>query len=129
MAKMTASNLSELRAAWVRARAEEAQANERRLQIEAAILEHFTPPESLEGTVTNKEQGISVAYKLTRTADTAALQKAWVNLPSVVQDAFEWKATPTMKMVKALQIANPQAYAIAAEFITAKPAKPYITVK
>lgn len=126
---MTSSNLAQLRAAWVQAKTEEQRANERRLQIEAAILEHFTPPDSLEGTVSNKSEGISVAYKLTRTADTAALQKAWVNLPSVVQDAFEWKATPIMKNIKALQIANPEAYAIAAEFITAKPAKPYITVK
>lgn len=126
---MTSSNLAQLRAAWVQAKTEEQRANERRLQIEAAILEHFTPPESLEGTVTNKEQGISVAYKLTRTADTAALQKAWMNLPSVVKDAFEWKATPTMKNIKALQIANPEAYALAAKFITAKPAKPYITFK
>ena len=121
--------LSTLRNAWLKAKAAEEAANARRLEIEAQILEHFTPPETGEGTVTKKSEGVSVAYKMTRTTDTEALQEHWAKLPEIVQSAFEWKATATMKNIKAMQLANPEAYAMAAQFITAKPAKPYITIK
>lgn len=121
--------LSTLRNAWLEAKAAETQANLRRLDIEAEILKHFTPPEDGEGTVSNKEQGVSVTYKITRSADTEALQDKWRQLPPIVQEAFTWKATPALKQLKALQLANPEAYAIASQFVTAKPAKPSISIK
>jgi hypothetical protein len=59
--------LPTLRNAWLEAKAAEEAANARRLEIEAQILEHFTPPQTGEGTVTNKAEGVSVAYKINRT--------------------------------------------------------------
>lgn len=119
--------LNELKAAWLSAKAAERAANEQRLLIEASILELM--PSQTEGTVTDKDSGISVGFKVTRKADTEALQADWMQLPLKVQSAFTWKADVSAKQIKAIQELDPAAFEVAAKYITSTPAKPSITIK
>jgi hypothetical protein len=84
-----------------------------------------------EGTV-HEEDGsvkVSVTYKLTRTLDTAKVQEDWNTIPELVKDAFTWKPDLVLKHMRALESANPQAYAVLAQYVTAKPAKPAVKVE
>lgn len=119
--------LNELKAAWLSAKAAERAANEQRLLIEASILELM--PSQAEGTVTDKDSGISVGFKVTRKADTESLQADWMQLPLKVQSAFTWKADVSAKQIKAIQELDPAAFEVAAKYITSTPAKPSITIK
>ena len=124
---MTPSTLDELKAAWLDAKKAEAQANATRLAIEAVILTHFTPTD--EGTVGDKDSGVSVAYKVTRSVDTDALRAGWATLSPETQAAFKWSASVDTKTLKAFQLANEDAYKAVARFVTTKPAKPSISIK
>ena len=124
---MTPSTLDELKAAWLDAKKAEAQANATRLAIEAAILTHFMPTD--EGTVSDKDSDVSVAYKVTRSVDTEALRAGWSSLSPETQAAFKWSASVDTKTLKAFQLANPEAYKAVARFVTTKPAKPSISIK
>lgn len=84
-----------------------------------------------EGTVHEEDGGIKVTatFKLTRTVDAGAVQAAWNDLPEMVRDAFSWKPELVLKHARALEAANPKDYAVLAQFITAKPAKPSIKIE
>jgi len=84
-----------------------------------------------EGTV-HEEDGsvkVSVTYKLTRTLDAAKVQEDWNTIPELVKDAFVWKPDLVLKHMRALESANPQAYSVLAQYVTAKPAKPAVKVE
>lgn len=98
-----------------------------RIAIEEQILLLFNPPRS--GEATHKGEGFSITWKLTRTVDTAALQSAWQELNANAQKAFKWKADTDLRQLRALQDLDQIAYQQAAQYITAKPAKPAITLK
>lgn len=119
--------LHELRAALLAAREAERQAADERLAIEAAIVSLM--PAKDEGTVTDKDSGISVTYRLTRSVDTDALRQDWAALPAPVQDAFRWKAEVDARKAKAIADVSPADYAALARYVTIKPAKPSITIK
>lgn len=124
---MNKATLHELKTAWLAAKAAERAANEERLAVEAAILALM--PEKTEGTVSDQETGISVAYKVTRKVSTDDLQNDWMHLSQTVQSAFTWKADVSAKQIKAIQELDPAAFAVAAKYITSTPAKPAITIK
>ena len=126
---MTPSTLDELKAAWLDAKKAETQWNYTSIAIEGEILKHplFTPTD--EGTVSDKDSGVSVAYKVTRSVDTEALRTGWASLSPETQAAFKWSASVDTKTLKAFQLANPEAYKAVARFVTTKPAKPSISIK
>jgi hypothetical protein len=124
---MERATLAELKAAWLAAKDAERAANEERLTVEAAMLTLL--PEKQEGTVSDKDTGVSVTYKLTRKADTAALQTDWLQLPANVQGVFTWKADISIKSMKAVQELDQAAFEVAAKYITTTPAKPSISIK
>lgn len=124
---MKPANLHELAAAWRAAKAAEAAARDERLAIEEQMLALL--PKKDEGSVTDADSGVTVSYKLTRTVDTEALQGAWHELPEHAQRAFRWKADVDLKALRGLQEFDGEAYAAAARFITAKPAKPSISLR
>lgn len=124
---MNRANLQELKTAWLAAKAAEKAANEERLAVEQAILALM--PEQTEGTVTDKDTGISVAFKVTRKVSTEALQNDWMHLSQTVQSAFTWKADVSAKQIKAIQELDPAAFAVAAKYVTSTPAKPSISIK
>lgn len=123
---MNKATLHELKTAWLAAKAAERAANEERLAVEAAILALM--PEKTEGTVSDESTGISVAYKVTRSVDTDAVQRDWTALPRNVQDAFKWKADIDTKKFKAIQDLSPSDFTVLARYVTSKASKPSITV-
>ena len=123
---MQHATLNELKTAWLSAKAAEKAANEERLAVEAAILALM--PEQTEGTVTDKDTGISVAFKISRSVDTEAVQRDWTALPRNVQDTFKWAATVDTKKFKAIQDLSPSDFTVLARYVTSKASKPTITV-
>ena len=124
---MKPHTLNELKTNWLAAKAAEAAANKERLAIEAGMVAML--PTKLEGTVTDKESGVSVTYRMTRKTDTTALQNDWMHLSQTVQSAFTWKADASARQLTAMQELDPAAYALAAKYITSTPAKPSISIK
>lgn len=124
---MKPATLHELRASWLAAKAAETAAIEERRSIEDAMLAHFTS--KTEGTVTDKETGISVTYKVTRKVDSSALQEGWAALNENAQRAFTWKADTNTRHLKALADLDPASYALVADFITVTPARAAISIK
>lgn len=122
-----APTLQELKALWLAAKAAEAAANAERLAVEVAMLALL--PSKLEGTVSDKASGVSATFKVTRKADTTALQADWTGLPPNVQSAFTWKADVSARQLNGLQELDPAAYLLAAKYLTATPAKPSISIK
>jgi len=61
--------------------------------------------------------------------DSVPLGDAWGALPELVRSCFKWSADIDLKTLRALQLANPDAYAQAARYITATPAKPAVKVE
>lgn len=124
---MKQATLHELRCAWQEAKALEAKAAQERRAIEDAILALL--PSKTEGTVTDKDSGISVAFKVNRKVDSDALQLAWPSLGANAQRAFKWRAEIDARQLKALQELDATAYSSIAPIITATPAKPAISIK
>lgn len=84
-----------------------------------------------EGTV-HEEDGhvkVTVAFKITRSVDAEKVIADWNSLPPLVHDAFVWKPDLVLKQMRALETANPEAYAVLAKYITAKPAKPSVKIE
>lgn len=121
--------LAVLKAAWLAAKAMEAQANERRREIEDAILTHF-PTDKPEGSITDKDMGITVTYKVARkVTDSDTLAGEWMQLSKNAQSAFRWKAEVDAKQFKALQDIDPEGFAQVAQYVTTTPAKAAISIK
>lgn len=121
--------LAVLKAAWLAAKAQETQATEHRRQVEEQILAHF-PADKTEGSIADKDAGITVTYKLTRkVADSDALGGEWMQLSRNAQSAFRWKADIDTKQFKALQDLDPEGFAQIAKYVTTTPAKPTVTIK
>ena len=100
-------------------------------RIEAEAILVSMVENKIEGTV-HEEDGkvkVTVSFKITRSVDGAAVQEAWNDLPEIVKDAFIWKPDLVLKQARALESANPAAYAVLAKYITAKPAKPSIKIE
>lgn len=119
--------LSVLVAALRHAKADESAANLRRLELESQIIARFPVPHGGEGTV--KDEEFSIAFKVTRTVDTEALQSAWPTLSDNSQKAFAWKAVLDTKKYRAVQEMDAKAFAQLANFVTTKPAKTSVTLK
>lgn len=109
------------------AKTKEATARNERIAIEELIVNRFAPPENGEGTT--KEGGLSVAWKVNRSVDAEGLQGAWNDLSANAQKAIKWDAKVDLKQLRALQEFDAPSYATLSAFITAKPAKPAVTLK
>jgi len=114
--------LIELRMQLALAQDVEHQARERRLAVEAEILALM--PVKHEGTVTDKEVGLSVTYKVTRKLDYEAYQAIAEGLPEGLQ-CVDMKPTLNLKSFRALELVDPS---LAASFVTESPAKPSISI-
>lgn len=124
---MTPMTLTELRAAWIACKRDEQAAAARRLEIEQHMLALL--PAQDEGTVTDKEHGVSVTYKLTRKVDADALRTNWMGLPPEARGAFRWSASVDTAALRSLQQHRPEIAAAALHYITTSPAKPGFSVK
>jgi hypothetical protein len=103
-------------------RVEDAAIADRRA-IDAQILAEFKAPDGGKGTVKEAidDVKLAIAYSLDRKVDDPELVKAFESLPDAVQNIFRFKAEVIEKAYEALP---EEQKAIAAKFITTKPASP-----
>lgn len=105
-------------------------ATDRVAEIEARIIEIVGVENEGAFSVTVADKfKVTTTGKVNRSIDDAAIKRDWPALPPQVQDAFTFKAALNMKQIRALELANPDAYKAAAKYITAKPGKPTVTIK
>ena len=100
-----------------------------RLDIEKQILLHYADQEKTDGSITDKDNGITISYGVTRKVNTDALREAWATLSENMQKAFTWEAKVVTKTLKAIQDLDPRAYAQLSNFITTTPKKTSIQLK
>lgn len=113
---------------WHDAKREEEEAVLRRRAIAKQIVDLL--PKQEEGTE-RRDFGnlrLVVQHKLTRSVD-ARLANEWQTLTPQVQASFRWKPDVDLKNLRALEFAAPDQYAIAARYITTKPATPSVDVE
>lgn len=123
-----AKDLEALAVDWLRAKKEEADANKRRVAIEAQMLAHIdTKP---EGAVT-VEAGmfkVTAETKLSRSIDWDAYDKVREQIPERLRPV-KFKRELDVTGCKYLENNEPQIYALLAPCITTKAAKTAVTVK
>lgn len=113
------------------ARVAEDAANVRRLRAEEAVLECLgNLPE--EGT--RKEQlgpwQLSVTTSIRRTVDAEALAAIAPKIPEAIgKRLIRWKPDLQMRELRYVQSNEPEIYAVLAQIITAKPAKPSVKLE
>lgn len=100
-----------------------------RLDIEKQILLHYADQAKTDGSITDKDNGITISYGVTRKVNTDALREAWATLSENMQKAFTWEAKVVTKTLKAIQDLDPRAYAQLSNFITTTPKKTSIQLK
>jgi hypothetical protein len=103
-------------------------AADQRIAIEKQILMHYSDQAKTEGSLTDKDHGITLTYGVTRKVDSDALSRAWNSLSENVQKAFAWEAKVVTKTLKAIQELDPKTYAQLANFITTTPKKTSVTL-
>lgn len=120
-------SLSALIAARITAKREEDAAVAKRRDLDAMICARVAAGKT-EGSVTERtdEWKITVTASVTRSTDTAGLQRDWQSLPPIVQAAFRWKSEVVLGELRKL---DDDAAAVAARYITAKPASPSLDIK
>lgn len=112
------------------AKAKEAKANKERIDAEAALLAFV--PSKTEGTATRSGGAykLTVTYSINRTLDAAALESARSAMkPELFEQAITYKPAIVLPGLRSLQQHNPQAYALLAQAITAKPGKPSVKLE
>lgn len=116
----------------VQAKAEESAATAKRIAAENALLALLPTPEKAEGTESTATQyfKIAVTYGMNRTLDAAALDAIRSTLaPHLFDTAITYKPAINLPGLRTLQAKEPSAYALLAQAITAKPAKPSVKVE
>lgn len=123
------NDLQTLTAQWLRAKADEAEANQRRADIELQMVA-LLPSEAAEGTVSQAvgDYKVAVSYKVTRKVDSDKLQAIWGDLPEAAHKAFRWKAEIDTKNYKALREFAPADYARIVPLLETKPSKPSVSI-
>jgi hypothetical protein len=122
------TNLASLRQRWQACKTTEDAARAERLAVEQDILAHF-PRNKVEGSITDKDAGVTVTFKVTRKVNSEALANAWPLLSENAHRAFKWSAEVNTPQLRALNDLDPALFGALGEFISTTPAKPAITIK
>lgn len=105
-------------------------ARDARLKAENDLLALL--PSTAEGTITEVagDLKVSVRYSIHRTVDQAKLSEIAPQVPEAIgKRLFRWKADIEMRELRFLQGNEPEMYALVAQAITARPAKPSVSVE
>ena len=108
----------------------EARATAERLRAEQALVELM--PAKTEGSVSMKgaDFKVSITYAMNRTVDAPALAAIRDQVaPGLLEQAITYKPSLVLAGLRYLQSNEPDAYAILAQAITSKPAKPSVKVE
>lgn len=112
------------------ARIAEAAATARRIECEQSLLRLM--PSKAEGSLTERglHYKVTVTYGVNRTLDVAALDAVRAELPpALFEQAVEYKPAIKTAGLRYLAANEPETYAVLAQAITAKPAKPSVKVE
>lgn len=112
------------------AKAREDAARAERIALEEDLLPLLTARN--EGAITEHGDAykVTVTYGVNRTLDAAALAAVKSELPAALfEQAIEYAPKLKLAGVRYLQNNEPQAYAVLAQALTAKPAKPSVRVE
>lgn len=112
-------------------KSEEAALRARRLQAENDILDLVSATTN-EGTVTTTGAlyTIKVTYGINRTVDRAAFDAIKGDIPDAIRDRIiRWKPEVDLRELRYVQQREPAVYGVLAQAITAKPAKPSVSVE
>ena len=117
-------------AALEAAKIAEARARDVRIDAEDAGLAHITSRD--EGSVTVRGQGwkATAVFGLNRTVDEAALSAVRTQVPAPLFDqVIGWAPKLKLDGLRYLRNNEPETYAVLAQAITAKPAKPSVRIE
>lgn len=106
---------------WLQAKEHERQAAEFRRQIEGQLVAMLPKKDEGSESETVGDYKLTVTTKINRKVDTVAVRSTWATIPENVQQIFRWQADLDTKALRALP---EDAYAVAAQYITATPASP-----
>lgn len=124
------NTIDKLAAALEAAKENEERARESRIACEEALLALVRG--KAEGSVTERGEGwkVTVTYGVNRTVDAAALDAVRARIPAALfEQAITYKPALVLAGVRYLQSNEPDTYAVLAQAITAKPAKPSVKVE
>jgi hypothetical protein len=102
----------------------------RRIDAEGHVLRFM--PSKTEGAVSARigTWKVSATYGVNRTIDAAAMDAVRAAMPpALFEQAVTYKPDLVMAGVRYLQSNEPEAYALLAQAITAKPAKPSVRIE
>lgn len=125
MSKQLDKLLTDLR----RVKEMEASLKSDRLDIEDSILALLPKQHDLESTFHDPAERFSVAYKLTRTVNSKAVEAAWADMSRNAQRAFKVGFDLDLRGYRAILELDNEAAAEVGKFVTTKPAKSAITLK
>lgn len=118
--------LSQLAEQWIIAKAQEQEANERRVVIEAQLAERIPGPD--EGNASASDDGlkVTVTRKYSRSIDEEVYRQVENQVPV---NLIHFKPTLDLKVYRAIELANPATFKVVQKFVTVKPGKPSIKVE
>ena len=121
--KETLYSLAEL---WLSQKNLEEQYKQERIGTEELIAALLPGPD--EGTESTQDSGlkISVTRKLTRTIDLDRYEEVKGNLP---KGLIRLKPDLDLKVYRAVELANPEAFALVQKVISVKPAKASVRIE
>jgi hypothetical protein len=107
----------------------EAKATAERIRAENQLVELI--PAKTEGSVSMKgaDYKVSITYAMNRTVDAPALAAIWSDLSEGMRRVFPIKHGLDTKELRHWQNNEPESYALIAQVITSKPAKPSVKIE
>ena len=123
-------NIDTAAAALEAAKIAEARARDARIDAEAALLALVDAKDEGRVTLRGQRYKAIVTYSIARTLDAAALAAVRDAIPAaLLEQAVEYAPKLRLAGVRYLSLNEPDVYAVLAQAITAKPAKPSVKVE
>ena len=121
--------LDQLAAEFQKMKDFEAQAKERRIEIEHQIIQLVGVEEEGTTNVETEAFKFKTVGKLTRSLDDKAIQSDWDKLPNEIKQCVNFKASLNTTKLRALETMRDDLVPLMAQYMTTKPAKPSVSVE
>lgn len=122
--------LDEACAALEAAKINEERARQARIDAEALVLRHAQAKDEGSVTTRGRQWKAVVTYGVNRSIDAAALDAVRERVPpALFEQAIDYKPALNLAGLRFLRNNEPQTYAVLAQAITAKPAKPSVRLE
>lgn len=122
--------LDQLGAAWLQAKAEEAEANKRRVAIEEQIVARVGVKDEGTFSASTSHFKFSTTGRVTRTLDADALHGLDAVIPAaILQRLVEYKPSLRLAELRYIENNEPDYYRAFSKALTVKPAKPGVKIE